>query len=236
MCEVQLRGDPQLAASPGIFIIGFSQGGLYARALVETCNVSFSSLLTFGTPHSGISALPTCEPAGDPDISIACRTWAALLSKSGVYSSFSQHRIVPAQYYRQPQNDSAFLAHSSFLPWLNNLLVEDGSNALRRSAITSLKRFVMWQWTNDMVVSPAASSWFAHEVNGTIVPLEEQPLYTDDLLGLRELDQSGRLLKRWIDGQHMHLTLDWFSDNVVKPYISDEGNSEEGGSLKTAID
>jgi len=48
MCSGQLASDPALADAPdGIIAIGFSQGGLYARALAQTCRgVRIATLIT----------------------------------------------------------------------------------------------------------------------------------------------------------------------------------------------
>lgn len=48
MCSGQLASDPALADAPdGIIAIGFSQGGLYARALAQTCRgVRIAMLIT----------------------------------------------------------------------------------------------------------------------------------------------------------------------------------------------
>lgn len=44
-------------------IIGYSQGGLIARYIAETCETKFpvNNLLTLGGPHMGIDAIPHCE-------------------------------------------------------------------------------------------------------------------------------------------------------------------------------
>lgn len=45
----------------GIWAIGFSQGGLFLRAVFEWYpNLTVSTLITFGLPHMGVLQLPLC--------------------------------------------------------------------------------------------------------------------------------------------------------------------------------
>jgi palmitoyl-protein thioesterase len=59
-------------------------------------------------------------------------------------------------------------------------------------------------------VVPRDSAWFSW-FNGTnLVPLREQPLYTEDRLGLAEMDLNGKLFFEEVPGGHMQFTLDEF--------------------------
>ncbi len=42
----------------------------------------------------------------------------------------------------------------------------------------------------------------------------------EDWLGLKELDDAGRLVFAEVPGQHMHFTLDLFESDVIQPYLS----------------
>lgn len=50
-------------------------------------------------------------------------------------------------------------------------------------------------------------------------PTPAQPLYTEDWIGLKRLDQAGRLVFEEAPGQHMQFSLDWFGSNVVDRYL-----------------
>lgn len=43
--------------------MGLSQGGLIARYIAERCDVKgkVRNMVTFGTPHAGVSAIPHCS-------------------------------------------------------------------------------------------------------------------------------------------------------------------------------
>lgn len=52
------------------------------------------------------------------------------------------------------------------------------------------------------------------------MPLSEQPLYKEDWIGLRSLDERGRLVLDEVPGVHMHFSLQWFTDNVIQKYLA----------------
>ena len=54
---------------------------------------------------------------------------------------------------------------------------------------------------------------------GQLVPLAQQPLWTEDWLGLKQLSEAGKLEFKEIEGEHMQFSLDWFRENIVEPYL-----------------
>jgi palmitoyl-protein thioesterase len=48
---------------------------------------------------------------------------------------------------------------------------------------------------------------------------QDTELYKRDWIGLRQLDQDGRLELREVPGGHMHFTLDWFDEEIVDKYL-----------------
>ena len=67
---------------------------------------------------------------------------------------------------------------------------------------------------------PRDSAWFSWFDGERLVPLREQALYKEDWLGLRALNESGRLLTEDCPGQHMQFSLDWFNEHIVGPFLS----------------
>jgi palmitoyl-protein thioesterase len=51
-----------------------------------------------------------------------------------------------------------------------------------------------------------------------IVPMREQPLYVEDWIGLRALDESGRVIFVSCDGEHMQLSAKCWRP-LVKKYV-----------------
>ncbi|OJJ44370.1 hypothetical protein ASPZODRAFT_781136 [Penicilliopsis zonata CBS 506.65] len=206
VCE-QLAADPILSTAPAVNALGFSQGGQFLRAYVERCNSPpVRNLVTFGSQHNGIAEFQDC---GLTDW--ACRAAEALL-RSNRWSDFVQSRLVPAQYFRDPAELDAYLEHSNFLADINNEREE--KNEMYRANLISLNRFSMFMFADDTMVNPKESAWFA-EVNATtgeVTPLHERPIYTEDWLGLKALDEQGKLDFKTVPGAHMHLTDDCLVD------------------------
>ncbi|KAF7859551.1 hypothetical protein EAF04_008632 [Stromatinia cepivora] len=197
VCE-DLASHPILSTAPRRDAIGFSQGGQFLRGYISRCNAPpIRSLLTFGSQHNGISSFQGCAPAD-----FLCRGAQTLL-RANTWSTFVQSRLVPAQYFRDPENLDPYLESSNFLADINNERVL--KNETYKSNMEKLERFVMYVFEDDTTVIPKESGWWA-EVNGTeITPLKERAIYKEDWIGLKTLDEAGKLVFKTIPGGHMTL-------------------------------
>lgn len=200
-----LASDPILSAAPAINAIGFSQGGQFMRAYVERCNKPrVSTLVTFGSQHNGISEFQNCE-SND----WLCQSWRGVL-RGNKWTNFVQSRLVPAQYYRHPDDLNAYLEHSNFLADINNERAV--KNNTYKKNMEKLNRFAMYIFSEDTTVIPPESAYFA-EVNTTseeVTKLQDRDLYKEDWIGLKSLDKKGRLDFRVAEGGHMQ-----FADGVL---------------------
>ncbi|KAG0153565.1 hypothetical protein PDIDSM_2219 [Penicillium digitatum] len=181
VCE-QLAADPILSTAPAINALGFSQGGQFLRGYIERCNnPPVHNLVTFGSQHNGISAFESC----------AIENWS---------------RVVPAQYFRDPEELDVYLEHSNFLADINNERAV--KNETYKKNLVSLNRFAMFMFEEDTVAIPKQSALFS-EVNATsgeVTALRERPIYKEDWLGLKQLDEQGKLDFKTAPGQHMQLS------------------------------
>lgn len=200
VCEA-LATHPILSTAPAIDAIGFSQGGQFLRGYVERCNSPpVRSLVTYGSQHNGIVEFKAC---GDSDL--LCKGAMALL-RFNTWSGFVQNRLVPAQYYRDPEpaQYEKYLESSNFLADINN--ERELKNARYKKNLASLANFVMVMFEDDTTVIPKETAWF-EEVNGTeSLPLRARAIYKEDWIGLRELDRKGALRFRQVPGEHMQLS------------------------------
>jgi palmitoyl-protein thioesterase len=81
-------------------------------------------------------------------------------------------------------------------------------------------------FTEDKTVVPKESAWFASEIvlddqvapnnlqrvlteRRLLVPMHSQPLYQEDWIGLRELDERGGVVFSECEGQHMQINDCW---------------------------
>jgi palmitoyl-protein thioesterase len=216
VCD-DLASHPILSTAPAIDALGFSQGGQFLRGYVERCNKPpVRNLITFGSQHNGISEFQKC---GSTDW--LCKGAQALL-RGNTWSDFVQSRLVPAQYYRNPNDLEKYLEHSNFLADINN---ERGAkNETYKENLSKLENFVMYLFEDDTTVIPKETSWFA-EVNGTkVTDLRDRDIYTEDWLGLKELDKRGALKFEKTEGDHMTLT-DKLLKEVFAKYLGPQTNT-----------
>jgi palmitoyl-protein thioesterase len=197
----QIAADPILRTAPAINALGFSQGGQLLRGYIERCNAPpVHNLVTFGSQHNGISEFESCKLTD-----WICNGAEALL-RSGRWTSFAQSRVVPAQYFRDPRELDQYLEHSNFLADINN--EREVKNATYKKNLSSLNKFAMFMFEEDTVAVPKESSLFS-EVNvttGEVTALQERTIYKEDWLGLKQLDEQGKLEFKTVPGQHMNLS------------------------------
>ena len=86
--------------------------------------------------------------------------------------------------------------------------------------MVDLEKVVAVKWHDDMMIVPRDSSHYAiYDDQYNVIPLEEQDLYKEDWLGLRNLTERGDMTFPIIPGDHMHYdhsTLDELVIPVLK--------------------
>lgn len=205
-CE-QLRDIPALAT--GFDMIGFSQGGLFARAAIERCALPVETLITFGSPHTGISDLPACA-----DGDWVCKRRNALLLRSGnIWNHNTQTSIVPAQYFRRQQDYDRYIESSMFLADVNNERGDKNSTYVEN--MKTLERLILIQFTRDETVVPKCTAWFCDlDSEGNVLDFNETRFYKEDLVGLKALYDEDKIEFLSVDDRHMS-----FSDEYLKELV-----------------
>ncbi|KAF9284454.1 hypothetical protein BGZ68_004684 [Mortierella alpina] len=216
VCE-QLKGITELKG--GFNAVGFSQGGQFLRAYIQRCNdPPIHNLVTVGSQHGGVSDIPGCVKAEDA----SCRLMRTI-ARSGVYSGYVRDHIVQAQYYKDPHNLQRYLERNIFLPDINNELVIKNLTYVKR--LSSLNKMVMFMFEDDITVKPKETAWFGFEdENGEIIDLEDQDQYKQDWLGLKTMDDAGKLVFDVLEGEHMQFSLEDFTEKITKPYLLEMEN------------
>jgi len=209
----QLASNPNL--TNGFNAVGFSQGGQFLRAYVERCNdPPVYNLITMGGQHQGVADIPSCFPAN----TTVCQTVQNLLDL-GAYSSLAQDLVVQAQYFHDPLDAASSEKFNHFLPDVNN---DNTVNTTYKKNLLSLKNLVLVMFSEDTVVVPKESEWFGFYEDGSndkILAYNETKLYQTDQIGLKTLDQTGRLKFDTAPGEHMQFSLEWFGAHVIEPYL-----------------
>ena len=208
-----LRNDHRLAN--GFNGLGFSQGGQFLRGIVQRCPIPpMKQLLTFGSQHQGIFGLPNC-PGEDKRL---CNLARKLLN-IGAYNDYVQNHLVQAQYWHDPKNEAIYRRKSLFIGEINN---EQLINQSYIDNFIKLDKFVMVQFMDDNVVDPQISESFGYFDEGQstdVIEMKETRLYKEDRIGLRQLDEAGKVDVIRIPGNHLQIAESWFIREIIHKYL-----------------
>ncbi|XP_066976539.1 palmitoyl-protein thioesterase 1-like [Macrobrachium rosenbergii] len=213
ICQ-EIAADPEL--QDGYHAVGFSQGAQFLRAVAERCPTpAMKNLISIGGQHQGVFGLPNCDPGN-----LICEEIRRILDLEA-YAEWVQDEIVQAQYWHDPLHEEVHRNKSRFIALINNdqTLMEE-----QRENLKKLENFVMVKFLNDTMVVPNESSWFGFYRPGQdveVLPLRETDLYIEDRLGLKEMDEAGKLVFLGVLGNHLDFTDDWFVQEIVEKYIKD---------------
>lgn len=206
------------ALSLGFHVVGLSQGNLIARAVVEYCEgvPPVKNFVSIGAPHAGTDVLPNCssgERCNEVDEYLEC----------GIYSSYVQDHLAPSNYVKIPTNIPGYLNGNKFLPKLNNELPNE-RNSTYKERFSSLQNLVLIMFENETVLVPKETSWFGFYQDGSseqVLPPQQTKLYIEDWIGLRTLDEAGKVKYIGVSGDHLDISNTDLEKYVV-PYLKDQ--------------
>ncbi|KAH0646816.1 hypothetical protein KY284_034700 [Solanum tuberosum] len=209
----------------GYNIVGLSQGNLIGRAVVEYCEggPQVKNLISLGGPHAGTASVPLCGSG------IFCII-ADNLIKSEIYSDFVQAHLAPSGYLKLPNNIPGYMKSCRFLPKLNNE-IPSHRNSTYKKRFSSLENLVLIMFEHDTVLIPKETSWFGYYPDGAfepILPAQKTQLYTEDWIGLKTLDDAGKVKYVKVAGNHLQISSSDMKKHVV-PYLA--GNASIDGSF-----
>lgn len=194
-------------------VVGISQGGLYARYLIsmfKELKGACRNYVSLGTPHMGITKLPYMHKG----------PLAAIVNgivKLGVYSYTVLDTIVPASYFRIPTDMLKYMDRC-FLAKLNN---EEYIDKYINWKIRRLNRMFLGMFEKDQKVYPKESAIFGYpDIDGSIWSIRDVDLYQEDWIGLKNLDEQGRLIMYKYPGRHMEITTEEM-DKTIVPVLRD---------------
>lgn len=109
---------------------------------------------------------------------------------------------------------------SLFLADINN--ENEPRNTTYKTNLMKLENLVMVMFTEDKMVEPKESEWFGFYKAGQakeLLALNETELYTEDWLGLKAMDQQGKLHFLEMVGDHLQIDMDVFKKNIVDKFL-----------------
>ncbi|XP_048435887.1 palmitoyl-protein thioesterase 1-like [Pyrus x bretschneideri] len=208
----------------GYNIVGLSQGNLIGRGVVEFCvdGPPVKNFVSLGGPHAGTASVPLCGSG------IFCIIVNKLL-KSEIYTDYIQEHLAPSGYLKLPNAMSEYLGKCKFLPKLNNEL-PDERNSTYKERFSSLQNLVLIMFEHDTVLIPKETSWFGYYQDDSfksILSPQQTDLYTEDWIGLRTLDEAGRVKYISVAGGHLGISTSDMKKHVV-PYLQDSASTTDG--------
>ncbi|KAJ7376922.1 holo-[acyl-carrier-protein] synthase [Desmophyllum pertusum] len=190
-------------AKYGVHIIGFSQGGLTVRAILETMD-----------DHNVDSFYFTIRPSDGP-------IWRFF------YSESFQRILSLANYWNDPYHEDKNYEFNIFLPVVNNLNCSKFFNATVskkfKENFLRIKNLVLIGGPDDGVITPWQSSHFgSYNTNLTVVDMKYQQVYLGDTFGLRTLDERGSIHQYTFSGVNhtsWHGTKKVFEE-AIEPWLT----------------
>ncbi|KAK1653760.1 hypothetical protein QYE76_071565 [Lolium multiflorum] len=204
--------------SGGYNIVGLSQGNLIGRAVVEYCDDAppVKNFISLAGPHAGTASVPLCGSG------IFCVIVDALI-KLEIYSDYAQAHLAPSGYLKIPTDMEDYLKGCRFLPKLNNEIPGE-RNATYKERFSSLENLVLIMFESDIVLIPRETSWFGYYPDGAfdpVLPPQKTKLYEEDWIGLKTLDDTGRVKFVSVPGGHLGISDSDMMKHIV-PYLMDK--------------
>ncbi|KAF3440096.1 hypothetical protein FNV43_RR18374 [Rhamnella rubrinervis] len=149
-----------------------------------------------------------------------------LLIKFEIYSNYVQEHLAPSGYLKIPTDIDAYIKGCKFLPQLNNEIINK-RNATYKERFESLQNLILIMFEHDTVLIPKETAWFGYYPDGAfspILPAQETKLYTEDWIGLKTLDEAGKVKFLKVSGNHLEISTSDMKKYVV-PYLEDHASA-----------
>ncbi|XP_050294758.1 lysosomal thioesterase PPT2 homolog isoform X1 [Anthonomus grandis grandis] len=197
----------------GIHLLGYSQGALLARTILQAnLNHSVHTFISLSGPQAG--------QYGTQFLHLFFPGLALETAYELFYSRVGQHTSV-GNYWNDPYHKQLYVEYSQFLPYVNNELLTNSSKQYK-DALTKLKTMVLIGGPDDNVITPWQSSQFGYyDSNGTVIDLMERDIFKDDKIGLKTLYGKKKLKIISVPGinhfeWHLNVSI---VDNFILSYL-----------------
>ena len=201
-------------------IVAFSYGGMLGRYVLEYCDfeMPIRNFVTFGSPLNGVSALPhTMDPDEEDKLSNPINDFIVTTLNSVlnwlVNFDFFDRILRSADFWRNPKNYSTFLKNSRFLAQANN---EVNFDQTRKDKWMKLSNAMFIKFDHDTVIAPTESEWWGqYDEDYHVMTRQQTRLYKEDLLGLKAIEQQGKVNYLSLPGDHMQFNFTQVYDHVI---------------------
>ncbi|EDW63409.1 lysosomal thioesterase PPT2 homolog [Drosophila virilis] len=197
----------------GIIVLGYSQGGLLARAAIQSLpNHNVKTFISLSSPQAG--------QYGTSFLHLIFPDLAAKTAFELFYSRVGQHTSVGG-YWNDPHKQELYMKYSEFLPLINNERLSSNSTSFKMG-MERLDKLVLIGGPNDDVITPWQSSHFSYfNESLDVVPFYKRTIYMNDSIGLKTLLEDERLIiivKPFVHHLSWHTNKKVINE-VIMPYL-----------------
>ena len=212
-----IRKDAQL--KDGFNCVGFSQGNSLCRGYIQKYNdPPVQNFLSVHGTVSGVAGFPHCDPSGL--LGPVCDAISKLCGDLA-YTSLTQSLLFQADYFRDPNRVStdAYKTYSELAQWNNE---GNTVNATYKANFVAVKQYIMIKAKKDTMVFPNEGEHWGHFKDGSlkeVLPMKETKWYTDDLFGLKTVDEAGKIQFDTTEGDHLQFTQEQLTGWITKYFV-----------------
>jgi len=203
----EVRSHPELAQ--GFNAVGLSQGNFLLEAYIALVNdPPVHNFVSICGPLEGEATCPD-----NLAFDLICPIWK--LDPYGADLAFSG-------YWKNTKDKETYLKKSTLLADLLN--EKPVKNATTAQNFKNLNALMMILATKDTMIEPKESeqhgmwAWGTGGHKAPITALRDSEGYQGDWIGLKTLDEAGKLHNSSFEGEHIRFNLSYW-DNVVLPYL-----------------
>uniref|UniRef100_A0A0A9FM12 Palmitoyl-protein thioesterase 1 n=1 Tax=Arundo donax TaxID=35708 RepID=A0A0A9FM12_ARUDO len=134
------------------------------------------------------------------------------------------------------QDMADYLKSCRLLPKLNNEIPGE-RNATYKERFSSLENLVLIMFQDDAVLIPRETAWFGYYPDGAfdpVLPPQKTKLYVEDWIGLRTLDEAGRVKFVSVAGGHLGISKGDMKKHIV-PYLEDISSEKTFHTIQRSI-
>ncbi|CAL5978332.1 Palmitoyl-protein_thioesterase [Hexamita inflata] len=209
--------DPNLR--DGFIAVGLSQGGYLLRSYIENRTPDMPAVLRFITMSSPLAGYYCGVTQVCGELPVFPHFINSLIDDLE-YTDFIQNLVAGAGYWRNPYQLQQYLAYGPHLAHMDNQIDFKQS---RLSNFIQPDKFILFGSENDGIIVPWQSAWFGFYENGDdkkVLPMEERDVYLNDLFGLKQLNEQGRIFRiRSGIGHHQYAGDEEFIKGQLAPWI-----------------
>lgn len=204
----EVRSHPELAK--GFNAVGLSQGNYLIEAYVALVNdPPVYNFVSICGPLQGEASCPK-----NIAFDLVCPIWK--LDPYGAPLAFSG-------YWKNTKDKAGFKTKSPLLADVLN--ARDQKNATVAENFKSLNSLMLIEATEDTIIVPKESEQFGMWQWGTsgkgspIMSLQDSEGYKGDWMGLKTLNEAGKLHNSSFEGEHIRFSSEYW-DTTVLPYLN----------------